>query len=711
MYRFNVPPSWPLPANFTPPTGWQPDPSFTPEPDSWKFWILDNYDPKLPTVSTEDRGAFTSQPAEITAREAEQAYFNVKQTANLAYDRASSSRRRLQEAKSPERFFKTHDEKQVESLISALATVRIKAEQARDAADNQYRVWKQNQSPRISVTPPPVPVYNAPRVSMPTPTTQPAPTPPVINTPQVTQSLSNPPAAPQSPFHPVTPVNPSQSNTGTENLTTPANPNSGNAFSGGNNHLNQSPSQDSLGSDEFWNGFIQKVKQINFFNLSKTKRAILSVLEQAKQDTRAYENAVRGNHWTNVQEKLRKTEEEIAYKHRQADADIANKLNQSRAELNRVQQEIDSIVLGQVSYYDYYHPASTSVQLRGELQQVQQRAKDMIRDKTATFASTNFTFNNSEAQGRKFVKDLSTLMLTAYNQEAENAIAKATGGSRDIQTALNRLEKANQKIKKMGTMIQMEVNPEYHRLRLKEIELAFSYKEQLEAEKELERENKARLREEARVLKEAEDKQRELERQEREAERAVQLKLEEMERQRVAKLQNEENHYQNALNNAEEIQRLNDNDRIIAELKAKLEEIRQAKERNNQTIANTKAGYVYVISNIGAFGEGILKIGLTRRQEPLDRVKELSSASVPFPFDVHAIHFSADAVQLETALHQHFASKKVNLINQRKEYFHVTPEEVKDAMQRLSNGALMQFNVEAPAAQWRQTQQVRSQNN
>lgn len=110
----------------------------------------------------------------------------------------------------------------------------------------------------------------------------------------------------------------------------------------------------------------------------------------------------------------------------------------------------------------------------------------------------------------------------------------------------------------------------------------------------------------------------------------------------------------------------------IRELNEKLEQLSKDKENINQREANAKAGYVYIISNIGSFGENIFKIGMTRRLEPLDRIKELSSASVPFDFDVHALIFSDDAPALEALLHQEFRNLEVNKVNHRKEFFKVT---------------------------------------
>ena len=118
--------------------------------------------------------------------------------------------------------------------------------------------------------------------------------------------------------------------------------------------------------------------------------------------------------------------------------------------------------------------------------------------------------------------------------------------------------------------------------------------------------------------------------------------------------------------------------------------------------ANIRAGYVYVISNIGSFGENMVKIGMTRRLDPLDRIRELSDASVPFNFDVHALFFSKDAVSIETTLHQRFAKFRVNRINLRREFFRVTAAEAKVQLAELA-GDILQFQDVPDALEYRES--------
>ena len=140
----------------------------------------------------------------------------------------------------------------------------------------------------------------------------------------------------------------------------------------------------------------------------------------------------------------------------------------------------------------------------------------------------------------------------------------------------------------------------------------------------------------------------------------------------------------------------------IRELEDKLKQVEADKENVLEREQNTRAGYVYVISNIGSFGDNVYKIGMTRRLEPMDRVKELGDASVPFEFDVHAMIFSDDAPALETILHNTFKNKQVNKVNPRKEFFRVKLDEIEKVVKENFN-ATVTFTKIAEAAQYRES--------
>lgn len=138
------------------------------------------------------------------------------------------------------------------------------------------------------------------------------------------------------------------------------------------------------------------------------------------------------------------------------------------------------------------------------------------------------------------------------------------------------------------------------------------------------------------------------------------------------------------------------------DLEQKLSIVDNAILQNDYRAANIRAGYVYVISNRGALGEHVVKIGLTRRLEPLDRISELGDASVPFRFDVHAIYFSEDAVKLENDLHSQFASRRMNWANNRKEFFFASPTEVRSVLiEKIGN--LLEFAEHCESTEYHQS--------
>lgn len=144
----------------------------------------------------------------------------------------------------------------------------------------------------------------------------------------------------------------------------------------------------------------------------------------------------------------------------------------------------------------------------------------------------------------------------------------------------------------------------------------------------------------------------------------------------------------------------------ITQLESELQEAHSIHQRALSMAQQTRAGYVYIISNVGSFGQNIHKIGLTRRLNPMERIEELSNASVPFPFDVHAFIYCDDAPALEAKLHQTFSDKRVNAINYRKEYFNVTLEEIKKVIQGM--GFDIQYLDQPNATQYYNSMRLRS---
>ena len=330
----------------------------------------------------------------------------------------------------------------------------------------------------------------------------------------------------------------------------------------------------------------------------------------------------------------------------------------------------DERVLQEVGIYNYHHPLENAEQYRSRLSAINTRVKEMVKAGDAILASDQFSYNNSLAMGRKMTADFSKLMLRAYNAEADNCVRVLRAGN--VVTAKKRLDRAVQSIARLGAMMEMRVNPRYHELRFEELELTSDYLMKKQEEKEAAREERERLREERR------------------AEQELAAEHERLDKERA--------HYLAAL----EVLRANADEKATAEMEQRLRDVDAAIAQNDYRAANVRAGYVYVISNPGSFGKQVVKIGMTRRLEPMDRVRELGDASVPFPFDVHALFFADDAVALEQELHNAFDEARVNRVNLRREFFFATPLEVREVLAETL-GVLLEFTENPEATQYLQS--------
>jgi len=328
----------------------------------------------------------------------------------------------------------------------------------------------------------------------------------------------------------------------------------------------------------------------------------------------------------------------------------------------------DDRVLQDVGIYRYHHPLENALAYRERLDDITTRIVEMIKVDAAIEKSNMFTFDGSLAKGRMMTNDLAKLMLRAYNAEAENVVRSLRAGN--TVTAIKRLDAAKAAIAKLGKMMEMQIGDTFHALRIEEIQLTADYLMKKEEERELGRAERERLREE----------------------RKVELEL----AAAREKLMKERNHILTVIEKV----RLNGSSDPI--LESKLADIDSAIAMNDYRTANIRAGYVYIISNRGAFGEHVVKIGLTRRLEPLERIVELGDASVPFRFDVHAIFFSEDAVSLENELHEHFSSCRVNWVNNRKEFFFALPADVRKVLsEKLGN--LLEFTEHVESTEYLQS--------
>lgn len=373
------------------------------------------------------------------------------------------------------------------------------------------------------------------------------------------------------------------------------------------------------------------------------------------------------------------------------------KLTAATEELSEIQKIIsektsliveldEKILLQDFSLYEPLYDFVNVEEYKAKLEEVRERQKAMIKDGTAVVGGEHWTVNGSEAKGRKMINDTKKLLLRAFNSECEFVTWKVKYNN--FESCRKRIDNAYTSIKKLGVTMNIAISVDYYQLKIKELHLALEYQQAKQREKERQRELREQQREEAALQKEIEETRRRIEK--------------------------EQSHYLKALSAAKkQLQNSSEEDKpLLAKKIFELEEQLKEIDKNIADIdyreANQRAGYVYVISNIGSFGENVYKIGMTRRLDPMERINELGGASVPFNFDVHAMIFSDDAPKLETALHKAFENQKLNMVNTRREFFKISLEEIEKVV-RANYDESVEFIKTADAEQYRESQKIRQE--
>ncbi len=385
-----------------------------------------------------------------------------------------------------------------------------------------------------------------------------------------------------------------------------------------------------------------------------------SVMTPEMQDAVTLREKIRS--LQNEAEELRVANEKEAVSLNSKIENLNRQISKQEDELNSLKSKIiecnDEILYQEFGLYEPMFDFANSETYKVQLKNIRDSQKAMIKNGTAATGNMNFTFNGSNPQGKRMIKDVQKLVIRAFNDECDVLVDKVKVNN--YETYVERMRKTCDSISKLGNMMEISISASYFDLKVTELSLALEYRIKKEREKEAAKAERARLREEARLKKEIEEARR--------------------------KIQKEQQHYKNALQTIERQMEQASSDELT-ELQAKKDEIMGQLSEIDKSIkdidyreANQRAGYVYIISNIGSFGKDVYKIGMTRRLEPMDRIDELGDASVPFKFDVHAIIFSDDAPALETALHKAFENKKVNMVNPRREFFNVTLDEIKEVV-------------------------------
>lgn len=410
-----------------------------------------------------------------------------------------------------------------------------------------------------------------------------------------------------------------------------------------------------------------------FFRLKKTEKELNAIKAEYKDipDVKAYLN----NHAI-VQAKLDKAIEE------------------SKALANMTLLKTQEIIQ-ELAYYEtefsvfesgLYIPIfnfDTSIKYKENIISIRNLQKELIKEEKAAICSNIWSVNGSAAEGKKQVKQIIKLILRAFNGECDSLISDVKWNN--VSRMFERINKIYDEINKIGASYWITISTDYLELKRKELSAAYEYQDKLQKEKEEQKRIQEEMREEEKARREYEKALKEAEDEEKRYSKALEQAKKDMEGVQ-----------------GEELLKLQAK---MEQLQRELQEAQEAKQRTLSMAQLTKAGHVYVISNIGSFGENIYKIGMTRRLEPMDRVKELGDASVPFEFDVHAIIYSENAPELEKSLHKEFDFHKVNLVNDRREFFHVSLKDIEKIVKKLN--ADIEFVQVPEAREYRESITIR----
>lgn len=348
----------------------------------------------------------------------------------------------------------------------------------------------------------------------------------------------------------------------------------------------------------------------------------------------------------------------------------------------------EDILMESFALYKPHFEFINSDEYKIKLDDIRAQQKDLIKKKIAVTGNQSWVVNGSKTQGNKMVNDMMKLLMRSFNNECDFCVSNVKFNN--IDTLENRIEQSYQAINKLGVMMQIQISIQYKKLKLDELYLSFEYQKKKQEEKEEQKKLKEELREQAKLEKEIREAREKIAKERKHFSKAIK----ELEAKLVAKLVD-------TLSKVEKQELVN----RLEELKQNVAELENEEKLIDYRENNAKAGYVYIISNIGAFGEGVYKIGMTRRLEPMDRVDELGDASVPFTFDVHSLIFSENAPELESKLHQHFHKNRLNKINNKKEFFRADIKEIERVIKENYDN-IVEVIETPPAEQYRESLKI-----
>ncbi len=421
--------------------------------------------------------------------------------------------------------------------------------------------------------------------------------------------------------------------------------------------------------------------------LQQAEQNYLTAQRKVKELDRKYGSLIsRDEAIKELDRKISLLQDQLNQLHRKAKSDeqeLTKKINLLHSKLQTLEEKE---FLEDCSFYESKYDFAGAEIYKNRLDKIRSEQKMILKNKQAAFCHTEWSVEGSLKEGKKMTDNFIKLILRAFNGECDAAIMKVKYNN--VQVMENRIRKTYEDLNKLSETTHCEITSSFLNLKLEELWLTHEYQEKKYQEQEEQRIIREQIREEEKAI-------RELEKARRQAEE-------------------EEHRYQEALEKARkevELATGKSQEKLLSkidELEKYLAELEINKQRAISQAQMTKLGHVYIISNIGSFGENVYKIGMTRRLEPMERVKELGDASVPFPFDVHAMIFCENAPELESQLHKRFSHRRMNKINDKKEFFRVSLDEIIEAVHEIDEElnickSNVTFTKVAEARDYRQT--------
>lgn len=379
---------------------------------------------------------------------------------------------------------------------------------------------------------------------------------------------------------------------------------------------------------------------------------------------------------------------ELQNKKQEADNELYNiqlkinnnnsKLDSLKKDITNAKAELEALVSDiKISYISPYSfdENMTSEEYKNKLSILRLQQNEFMKSDSCIILDSSIT-----SPSKRALNNNTKQLLRCFNSESSNIISNVS--VKNVDTCRSKLQKTFEALNKLFITDGVSLNKKCLENKLDELTLIYNYQLKTEQEREQQRAIKEQMVEEEKVRREIEREKAKIEKEEKQFKNEIQKLM-------------------TYLQKASDIEKQLYVDKIT-ELESKVKLLEKDKENVLQREQNTRAGFVYIISNIGSFGENVYKIGMTRRLEPMDRIKELGSASVPFEFDVHAMIFSDDAPTLENILHKTFEKNAVNKVNLRKEFYKVDLHEVEKIVKQHHN-ATVTFTEFAKAEQYRES--------